>query len=78
MKTPVEISNIEQGILNKKDEMNAERKYDLEDRLIEFAFNNTNNGELFNTKAGNYIGGQLVRSGTPAYIMGSTKCRIKK
>jgi len=44
--------------------MTIERKYDLADRLIEFAvliIKITEN--LFNTKAGNYIGGQLVRSG---------------
>ena len=61
--------------------MNAERKYDLKDRLIDFAvliIRITEN--LFNTKAGNYIGGQLVRSGTsPALHYGEAqKCRIKK
>ena len=55
--------------------MNAERKYDLEDRLIDFAvliIRITEN--LFNTKAGNYIGGQLVRSGTsPALHYGEAQ-----
>jgi four helix bundle protein len=55
--------------------MNTERKYDLEDRLIEFAvliIRITEN--LFNTKAGNYIGGQLVRSGTsPALHYGEAQ-----
>ena len=55
--------------------MNTERKYDLEDRLIEFAvliIKITEN--LFNTKAGNYIGGQLVRSGTsPALHYGEAQ-----
>ena len=55
--------------------MNNERKYDLEDRLIAFAvliINITEN--LLNTKAGNYIGGQLVRSGTsPALHYGEAQ-----
>ena len=55
--------------------MNTERKYDLEDRLIEFAvliIKITEN--LFNTKVGNYIGGQLVRSGTsPALHYGEAQ-----
>ncbi len=55
--------------------MNAERKYDLEDRLIDFAvliIRITEN--LFNTKPGNYIGGQLVRSGTsPALHYGEAQ-----
>ncbi|MGH2565084.1 MAG: four helix bundle protein [Ginsengibacter sp.] len=55
--------------------MNTERKYDLEDRLIEFAvliIQITEN--LFNSKAGNYIGGQLVRSGTsPALHYGEAQ-----
>jgi len=55
--------------------MNAERKFDLEDRLIDFAvliIKITEN--LFNTKAGNYIGGQLVRSGTsPALHYGEAQ-----
>jgi four helix bundle protein len=55
--------------------MNAERKYDLEDRLIEFAVLIIRITEsLFNTKAGNYIGGQLVRSGTsPALHYGEAQ-----
>ena len=52
-----------------------EKKYDLEDRLIAFAvliINITEN--LLNTKAGNYIGGQLVRSGTsPALHYGEAQ-----
>lgn len=55
--------------------MKTERKYDLEDRLIDFAvliIRITEN--LFNTKAGNYIGGQLVRSGTsPALHYGEAQ-----
>ena len=55
--------------------MNKEKKYDLEDRLIAFAvliINITEN--LLNTKAGNYIGGQLVRSGTsPALHYGEAQ-----
>jgi len=55
--------------------MNDERKYDLEDRLVDFAvliIRMTEN--LFNTKAGNYISGQLVRSGTsPALHYGEAQ-----
>lgn len=55
--------------------MNTERKFDPEDRLIDFAvliIRITEN--LFNTKAGNYIGGQLVRSGTsPALHYGEAQ-----
>lgn len=55
--------------------MSTERKYNLEDRLIDFAvliIRITEN--LFNTKAGNYIGGQLVRSGTsPALHYGEAQ-----
>ncbi len=42
-----------------------EKKYDLEDRLIEFTaaiFNIVDN--MFDTKAGNHIAGQIVRSGS--------------
>ena len=42
-----------------------ERKYDLEDRLIDFALRISDIVEaLPNTKLGNHIGGQLVRCGT--------------
>jgi len=55
--------------------MNNERKYDLEDRLIAFAVLIIRIAEnLLNTKAGNYIGGQLVRSGTsPALHYGEAQ-----
>ena len=55
--------------------MNTERKFDLEDRLIDFAVQIINITEcLFNTKAGNHIGGQLVRSGTsPALHYGEAQ-----
>ena len=50
-------------------------KFDLEDRLIEFAaliIKTTEN--LNNTKAGNHIAGQLVRSGTsPALQYGEAQ-----
>jgi len=55
--------------------MAENRKFDLEDRLIEFAvliIKTTEN--LNNTKAGNHIAGQLVRSGTsPALQYGETQ-----
>ena len=46
-----------------------ERKYDLEDRLIDFALRISDIVEaLPNTKLGNHIGGQLIRCGTsPAH-----------
>ncbi|MDE3182442.1 MAG: four helix bundle protein [Bacteroidota bacterium] len=55
--------------------MNNERKYDLEDRLVDFAVMIIRITEsLINTKAGNYIGGQLVRSGTsPALHYGEAQ-----
>ena len=53
------ISNIEQGI------MNGKRRYDLEDRLIDFAIQIIRVAEsLPKTKVGNHIDGQLIRSGT--------------
>lgn len=55
--------------------MITERKYDLEDRLVDFAVLIIRITEsLMNTKAGNYIGGQLVRSGTsPALHYGEAQ-----
>ena len=55
--------------------MNEERKYDLEDRLIDFAVEIIKITEcLYNTKAGNHIEGQLVRSGTsPALHYGEVQ-----
>jgi len=41
------------------------KNYDLEERLISFAVNILNLVEqLPNTKTGNYIGGQTIRSGS--------------
>lgn len=57
--------------------MNGKRndKFDLEDRLIEFSvliIKITEN--LINTRAGNHIAGQLVRSGTaPALLYGEAQ-----
>ncbi|MCY7409274.1 MAG: four helix bundle protein [Chitinophagales bacterium] len=48
-----------------KEENEVQRKYDLEERLIDFAIIAIKISEkLFDTKAGNHISGQLVRSGT--------------
>ena len=45
--------------------MSKDRKYDLEDRLIDFAIRIVNVIErLPKTKIGNHISGQLIRSGT--------------
>ncbi len=52
-----------------------ERKYDLEDRLIDFADQIIELVErLPNTKAANHLGGQIVRSGTsPALLYGEAQ-----
>jgi len=52
--------------MNSKKE-NKSKKYDLEERLINFAVRIINIVEaLPNTRSGNHIGGQLVRCGTAA------------
>ncbi len=56
--------------------MNEEKKnYDLEERLISFSVNILNLAEqLPNTRNGNYIGGQIIKSGTaPALIYGEAQ-----
>jgi four helix bundle protein len=55
--------------------MTENKKYDLEERLIEFAILIIKLAEsLNNTKAGNHIAGQLVRSGTsPALQYGEAQ-----
>ena len=45
-----------------------ERKYDLEDRLIDFALRISDIEALPNTKLGNHISGQLIRCGTSAAL----------
>lgn len=56
-------------------EVKAGKKFDLEERLIDFAVIILEVGEsLFNTKAGNHIGGQIVRSGSsPALNYGEAQ-----
>lgn len=56
-------------------EVIAGKKFDLEERLIDFAVLILEVGEsLFNTRAGNHIGGQIVRSGTsPALNYGEAQ-----
>ncbi len=51
------------------------RKYDLEDRLVDYAFRIIDIVEaLPNTKAGNYIAGQLIKSGhSPAFNYGEAQ-----
>ncbi|MCK7523691.1 MAG: hypothetical protein MZV64_41705 [Ignavibacteriales bacterium] len=66
--------NKEQGIMN--NEINKNKKFDLEERLIEFAIliiEITEN--LYNTRAGNHVAGQLVGSGTShlLFFMGKHK-----
>ena len=55
--------------------MEVKRKYDLEERLIDFAVLIISITEsLYNTRAGIHIGGQLVRSGTsPALHYGEAQ-----
>ncbi|MBI1782120.1 MAG: four helix bundle protein [Sphingobacteriales bacterium] len=55
--------------------MSESRKYDLEERLIEFAVLIIRITEsLYNTRAGIHIGGQVVRSGTsPALHYGEAQ-----
>lgn len=55
--------------------MSDNKKFDLEDRLIEFAVLIIEISEsLNNTKAGNHLSGQLVRSGTsPALQYGEAQ-----
>ena len=56
--------------------MSEEKKnYDLEERLISFSVNILSLAEqLPNTRNGNYIGGQIIRSGTaPALIYGEAQ-----
>ena len=46
----------------------AQRHYDLEERLLEFAVAIIQlTGALPNTRAGNHVAGQLLRSGTSPY-----------
>ena len=54
---------------------NTDRKYDLEERLIDFSLLIIQIVELLpNTKAGNHIGSQLIRSGTsPAFNYGEAQ-----
>lgn len=56
-------------------EVKAGKKFDLEERLIDFAVLILEVGEsLFNTRAGNHIGGQIVRSGSsPALNYGEAQ-----
>jgi four helix bundle protein len=56
-------------------ELNEKRKFDLEDRLIDFAIKVIEIVELIpSSRAGNHIAGQLVRSGTsPALNYGEAQ-----
>ena len=70
--------SVEYRIMNKEFRMMNEkpnRKFDLEERLIDFAVLIIEISEsLNNTRAGNHISGQLVRSGTsPALHYGEAQ-----
>jgi len=69
------ISNIEQGIMNTEKTPSNKRKFDLEDRLIDFAIRISEVADaLPNTPLGKYIKGQIVRSGTsPALNYGEAQ-----
>jgi four helix bundle protein len=55
--------------------MRSNYKYDLEERLIEFSLLIIDIDEMLpNTRAGNHIAGQLIRSGTsPAFNYGEAQ-----
>ncbi len=55
--------------------MNRDRKYDLEDRLIEFSLEIISIVEILpNARVGNHIAGQLLRCGTsPAFNYGEAQ-----
>lgn len=55
--------------------MEQKRKFDLDERLVSFAILMIRISEnLYNTKAGNHIAGQLIRSGTsPALHYGEAQ-----
>lgn len=57
-----------------------EKKYDLDERLIDFAVDIISFVEnLLNTKAANHLGGQLLRSGTsPSLNYGEAKSAESK
>ncbi|MDD5572080.1 MAG: four helix bundle protein [Bacteroidales bacterium] len=57
------------------EEKNNNKKFDLENRLIEFSvFIITITENIFNTRAGNHIAGQIVKSGTsPALNYGEAQ-----
>jgi len=68
--------NIQHRTPNEADESNCEihdseisaRKYDLEERLLEFASAVIDLSEkLPNTRSGNHVAGQILRSGTSPY-----------
>jgi four helix bundle protein len=70
--------NTEQGISNKeiiKDQSADQRKFDLEERLIDFAVLVIEISEsLYRSAAGSHIAGQIVRSGTsPALQYGEAQ-----
>lgn len=58
-----------------KKESESNKKYDLEERLIQFALLIIDTVEMLpNTRAGNHIAGQLLRSGTsPAFNYGEAQ-----
>ena len=68
------MSNVEVKI-EMENKSESKRKFDLEDRLIEFSISNIEITEsLINSRAGNYYAGQLIRSGSaPALQYGEAQ-----
>jgi four helix bundle protein len=60
--------------------VNINKKFDLEDRLIDFAVSIIKLVEILpNTKSGNHLGGQILRSGTsPCLNYGEAKAGESK
>jgi four helix bundle protein len=62
------LKDLEAGICEFNDGDDKHRKFDLEDRLLEFASAVIDLSEsLPSTRAGNHVAGQILRSGTSPY-----------
>ena len=74
------MKNEEQTKYEIRSKMNEKKKFDLEDRLIDFAVLIIKLVEsLPNTKSANHLGGQLLRSGTsPSLNYGEAKAGESK
>jgi four helix bundle protein len=60
--------NSDGAVLEFNEGAGGSRKFDLEDRLLEFASSSIDLSEMLpNSRAGNHIAGQILRSGTSPY-----------